>query len=49
MEGCRSTYVNTPEFFDGVEGDDFFQQIVPVVTLTSVSMCFVGTAVVIYE
>jgi hypothetical protein len=27
-------YVNTPEFFNGVKGDDFLQQIVPVVTLS---------------
>ena len=29
----ESTHVDTPKFFDGVECDDFLQQIVPVVAL----------------
>ena len=30
-EGRRGTNVDAPEFFDGIEGDDFFQEVVPVV------------------
>ena len=26
-------YVDAPEFFDGIEGDDFFEEIVPIVVL----------------
>jgi hypothetical protein len=28
------TYVDAPELFDRVKGDDFFEEIVPVVTLS---------------
>ena len=26
-------YVDAPEFFNGVEGDDFFEEVVPIVAL----------------
>lgn len=29
----RKTYVDTPKFLHGIEGDDFLQQIIPVVAL----------------
>jgi hypothetical protein len=29
------TYIYTPEFLDGVESDDFLQEIIPVITLRS--------------
>jgi hypothetical protein len=39
-----ATYVYAPEFFDGVECNDFFEQIIPVITLygpgkVSISHC----------
>lgn len=27
------TYVDTPKLLDGIEGDDFLQQIIPVIAL----------------
>jgi hypothetical protein len=29
----RSAYINTPEFLDRVEGDNFLEKIIPVITL----------------
>lgn len=31
----RLAYVDTPEFLDGVESDNFLQEIIPVITLQS--------------
>lgn len=31
--GGLCTYVDAPEFFHGAESNDFFEQIVPVITL----------------
>lgn len=31
-----STYIDAPEFFHGVEGDDFFEEVIPVVALGNV-------------
>ena len=30
---CGETYVDAPKFFYGVEGDNFFEEIVPIVAL----------------
>jgi hypothetical protein len=38
--GSENAYIDTPEFLDRVECDNFLQQIIPVVTLTeNVSKC----------
>jgi hypothetical protein len=40
--GMKKTYVDTPEFLDGIEGDDLFQEIIPVVALRVLSVRSVG-------
>ena len=29
----RASYKNAPEFFNGVEGDDFFEEVIPIIAL----------------
>lgn len=37
MQRNRTTYVDAPELLDGVEGDNFLEQIVPIVALFTVN------------
>ena len=40
--GGDSAYVNAPEFLNGVEGDNFFQEIIPIVILNRSQYCNQG-------
>ncbi len=30
-----NSYVDSPEFFDGIKGDDLFEQIIPILVLVN--------------
>lgn len=38
MEG--DGYVDAPEFFDGVKSDDFFEEFIPIIALSNVSLLY---------